>query len=475
MPGVRKKEENLMQLKLGFYGAAGNVTGSRYCLQANGQNILVDCGLYQEHDMKGRNWEKFSLHPSKVDAVVLTHAHLDHCGLLPKLLRDGFRGKIYCNSATAEIVKIVLQDSARIQEEDAEFKRRRHERENRQSKYPPKPLYTVEDALAVFPLLFIWNQTSPLNIGEGIELEFIEVGHILGASSVRITVSNNGEKRSLVFSGDIGRWGMPILRDPAPVGQADYVITESTYGDREHGPQADIGQELARIINETSKAGGNIIIPSFAIERTQELLYFLSRLLKEDKIPHLQIFVDSPMAIKVSMVFRHHPHLFDQDAKDLLRTYRANNIVLTRTVGQSKAINHIRGSAIIIAGSGMCTGGRIKHHLVKNIERPESTILFVGYQAHNTLGRIILDGAEEVRILGQMYKVRARIEKLEGFSAHADKNELMRWLETVSSRPRQVFVTHGEPKAAQAHAENIRARKNWPVTVPEYEQVVTLD
>ena len=230
-----------MQFQLGFYGAAGNVTGSRYCLQANGKNILIDCGLYQEHNLKGRNWEKFSLHPSKIDAVVLTHAHLDHCGLLPKLVRDGFHGKIYCNSATAEIVKIVLQDSARIQEEDAEFKRKRHEREKRKSKYPPKPLYTLEDAQATFPLFFIWNQERPLTIGEGLELEFIEVGHILGASSVRIRITQGNETRNIVFSGDIGRY-MPILR--TLTGRRSRMVTESTYGDREH-LQADISSELA--------------------------------------------------------------------------------------------------------------------------------------------------------------------------------------------------------------------------------------
>ncbi|MFA6929770.1 MAG: MBL fold metallo-hydrolase [Lentisphaeria bacterium] len=464
-----------MQFQLGFHGAAGNVTGSRYCLNVNGMNILIDCGLYQEHNLKDRNWEDFSMHPSKIDAVVLTHAHLDHCGLLPKLVRDGFQEKIYCNSATAEIVKIVLQDSARIQEEDAEFKRQRHERENREGKFPPLPLYTVKDAEAVFPLFVFWNQQEPLTIGEGVTLEFIEVAHILGASSVRFTITQGNEKRSIVFSGDIGRWDMPILRDPFPIGEADYVVTESTYGDREHGPQADIANDLAKIINETCDAGGNIIIPSFAIERTQELLYFLSQLLKADKIPHLQIFVDSPMAIKVSMVFKHYPHLFDQDTKDLLRTYRANNITLTRSVSDSKSINHIRGSAIVIAGSGMCTGGRIKHHLVQNIERSESTVLFVGYQANHTLGRIILSGEKDVRILGEMYKVKARIEKLEGFSAHADKTELMRWLDSISTTPRRVFVTHGEPAASQAHAENIRKLKGWSVSVPEYQEVVTLD
>ncbi|MDD3696237.1 MAG: MBL fold metallo-hydrolase [Lentisphaeria bacterium] len=464
-----------MQIKLGFHGATGNVTGSRYCLKANGKNIVIDCGLFQEHDLKARNWDDFSIHPSKIDAIVLTHAHLDHCGLLPKMVREGFRGKIYCNSATAEIAKIVLLDSARINQEDADFKRRRHERENRQPKYPDIPLYTEEDALATFPLFFVWNQKRPLNIGEGIELEFIEVAHILGASSIRITVTQGEEKRSIVFSGDIGRWDMPILRDPSAIGQADYVVTESTYGDREHGPQKDIASDLARIVMQTREAGGNLLIPSFAIERTQELVFFLSQLLYEDRIPHLRIFVDSPMAIKVGKVFKHHPHLFDDEARKLMRNYRASNITLTRSVADSKSINHIRGTAIIIAGSGMCTGGRIKHHLVTNIERPESTVLFVGYQAQNTLGRLIVDGKEEVRILGEMYQVKARVEKLSGFSAHADKIELMRWLDSISNTPRRVFVTHGEPKAAKAHAENIRSQKGWQVEIPQYHQEYILD
>ncbi|NLF95038.1 MAG: MBL fold metallo-hydrolase [Oligosphaeraceae bacterium] len=464
-----------MKFTVGFYGATGNVTGSRYCLCANQKNILIDCGLYQEHNLKDRNWEKFPIHPSKIDAVVLTHAHLDHCGLLPKLVREGFHGPIYCTSPTAEIAKIVLLDCARINEEDAEFKRRRHEREKRQGRFPVLPLYTEDDAKATLPLFRTWEFSTPLELGEGLSVEFIEVAHILGASSVRFTITQGGEQRRLLFSGDVGRWDMPILRDPSPIGEADYVIVESTYGNRIHGPQEDIPTQLAKIINETCDAGGNIIIPSFAIERSQELLYFLSVLLQEGKIPHLHIFLDSPMAVKVSMVFKRFPQFFDHEATRLQRTFRASNISLVHSVSDSKSINHIRGSVIVIAGSGMCTGGRIKHHLTHNIERPESTVLFVGYQANGTLGRIILDGEKKVRILGEVYDVQARIERIFGFSAHADQTELLRWLSSISNTPRKVFVTHGEPEAAKTFAELLRTKKNWDVEVPQYKNQIILD
>ncbi|NLZ62293.1 MAG: MBL fold metallo-hydrolase [Lentisphaerae bacterium] len=464
-----------MKFTVGFYGATGNVTGSCYCLCANQKNILIDCGLYQERNLKDRNWAKFPIPPKKIDAVVLTHAHLDHCGLLPKLVREGFRGPIYCTAPTAEIAKIVLLDSARINEEDAEFKRRRHAREKRKSRFPVVPLYTEEDAKETLPLFKTWKFATPLELGEGLSVEFIEVAHILGAASVRFTITQDGEQRRLLFSGDVGRWDMPILRDPSPIGEADYVIVESTYGNRIHGSQEDIPSQLANIINETRAAGGNIIIPSFAIERAQELLYFLSVLLKEDKIPHLRIFLDSPMAVKVSMVFKRFPQFFDQETTKLQHTFRASNISLVHSVADSKSINHIRGSVIVIAGSGMCTGGRIKHHLTHNIERPESTVLFVGYQANGTLGRIILDGEKRVRILGEMYDVQARIERIFGFSAHADQAELLRWLSSISNTPRKVFVTHGEPDAAKTFAEVLRAEKNWDVEIPQYKDQVILD
>lgn len=464
-----------MEFAISFYGATQNVTGSRYLLRANNKNIMIDCGLYQERSLKERNWQDFPFPPAKVDAVVLTHAHLDHCGLLPRLVKAGFTGSIYATRASVDIAKIIMLDCAKINEEDAEFKRKRHLREGRQGPYPDVPLYTVEDAEAVFPKLVPWDFNKPIDLDEGIQAEFLEVGHILGAACVRFTVTQGQESRSVIFSGDVGRWDMPILRDPEALGPADYVVCESTYGDRRHGEQADIPEELAEVINDTDQRGGNIIIPSFAVERTQELIYYLAQLLKANRIPHLRIFVDSPMAIKVTEVFKRHPYLFDTDTTKLMRSFRMPGVTMVRSVAESKSINHIRGSAIVIAGSGMCTGGRIKHHLGHNISRPESTVLFVGYQAEGTLGRIILDGAPKVRILGEEYDVKARITKITGFSAHADQQELCRWLKTLSNKPRKVFVTHGEVNASKTFAKLLKDDFGWNSVVPKYNTTVKLD
>ena len=464
-----------MDIKLSFHGAAGNVTGSCYLLKANGLNLLIDCGLYQEHDLKARNWERFPISPHKVDAVILTHAHLDHCGRLPRLVKFGFDGPIHCTSATADIAKIVMMDCGRLNEEDAEFKRRRHEKEGRQGPFPEEPLYTEEEAEEVAKYFQKWNYAQRFELGEGVTCEFIEVGHILGAACVKITIEQEGEKRTILFSGDVGRWDMPILRDPKNVGQADYVVIESTYGNRDHEPTRSIPDELAEIVNRTAQAGGNIVIPSFAIERTQELLYFLALLCKDNRIPHLRIFVDSPMATQVNTVFKRHPFLFDTDTIRLAQTIRLSNVTVVRSSQESKSINHIRGSVIIIAGSGMCTGGRIKHHLCYNIGRPECTVLFVGYQAQNTLGRHILDGEKQVRILGEEYDVKAKIERISGFSAHADRTELLKWLEGLDGTPRKIFVTHGEPDASATLAELIREKKGWTTEVPAYQSIAELD
>jgi metallo-beta-lactamase family protein len=468
-----------MQIKLSFLGAAQNVTGSQYLVETDNVGLLVDCGLYQERELKRRNWGPFFFAPKALDAVLLTHAHLDHSGLLPKLVREGFNGPIYCTAATSEITQIMLLDSANLQEEDAEFKRRRHEREGRKGPYPEFPLYTKDDAEAVFPLFSSVKYGDTVKIGDGIEATFYDAGHVLGSSMVKLKIRQGGEERTMLFSGDIGRWGKPILRDPTLFDDADYVIVESTYGDRLLESSQDAANQLAEVINTTVKTGGNIVIPSFALERAQEILYYLNKLLLEGRIPHLTVFVDSPMAVGITEVFQNHPELFDPEMGQLLRQRRSPfdfpGLHLVRTVEGSKAINHIVGSTIIIAGSGMCTGGRIKHHLVNNISRKESTILFVGYQAVGTLGRHIVDGAKEVRILGQRYRVRARIVQLDGFSAHADRDQLVRWLSSLRKPPRRIFVTHGEPNASQHLANLVRSSSGWEMVIPSYKNQVFLN
>jgi metallo-beta-lactamase family protein len=468
-----------MNSKITFLGAAECVTGSQYLLEANGMKILVDCGIYQERDHLERNWEDFHFKPERIDAVLLTHAHLDHCGLLPKLVRDGFNGPIYCTPATAEITEIILLDSAKLQEEDAVFKKRRHEREGRSGPYPEVPLYTVHDAEATIPQFFHVDYNEHIQLADDIIATFYDAGHVLGSSILKLEIGRDDEKRTLLFSGDLGRWDKPILQDPTTFSDADYVIMESTYGDRLLNSPEDGVDKLADVINETVEAGGNIVIPSFALERSQELLYYLNQFLLKDRIPHLLVFFDSPMAINITEVFRHHPELFDEEMNKLLSEgnspFNFRGLKLSRTTDESKAINRIKGSIIIIAGSGMCTGGRIKHHLVSNITRPQSTILIVGYQARGTLGRQIVEGNKEVRILGQYYPVKARVARINGFSAHADRDELYKWVSSLRKPPRHLFITHGEEESSHKFAGYIKEKNGWKATVPHYKQEVILD
>lgn len=467
-----------MTIQLGFYGAAKNVTGSAYLLEANGKKLLIDCGLYQERKLKDRNWDGFPVEPATIDAVLLTHAHLDHCGRLPKLVSEGFNGPVWTTPATAEIARIVMLDSGKIQEEDAAFKKKRHQREGRKVKHPEVPLYTVEDAEKVLPLFKHATYNEWIQITDGIEACFREAGHILGSASIGIRIQTDNGSRTIVFSGDLGRYHTPIIKDPDPFDAADYVVTESTYGDREHEDNSHIPGELAQIFNETKEASGNIVIPSFAVERAQELLYHLGNLLQDDRIPHIMIVLDSPMAVRVTDVFRKHPELFDKETQEMLA--EGNHpcdfpgLSMSQSVAQSKAINHINGTVAIIAGSGMCTGGRVKHHLKHNISRPESTILFVGYQAVGTLGRIILDGAEEVRIHGETYPVRAKIKRIHGFSAHGDYHEMMKWMDGLQQPPKKIFVTHGEEESAMSYAKRLKEHLQCEVDVPEYQDVVEL-
>ncbi len=456
-----------------FLGAAKNVTGSKFLLDIQEKRIMVDCGIYQERELKDRNWKKFPVEPGSIDAILLTHAHLDHCGYLPRLVKDGFRGKIFCTEPTEEITRITLLDSGKLQEEDADKKRRRHEKEGRKGPYPAVPLYTVEDAQSVFPLLQSYPYKSSFEVAGGITASFHDAGHILGAAMIELIVPQNGSRtKKVIFSGDIGRWDKPILCDPTLFEEADTVFVESTYGNRMHESEQDAGNKLAEVINRTVQNGGNIVIPAFAIERSQEILFFLNQFLKEDGIPRLPVFVDSPMAINVTEVFKKYPEYFDEHTRSLIKNgdspFDFPLLKLTRTSEESKSINTASGSSIIMAGSGMCTGGRIKHHLISNIARPESTIAFVGYQAKGTLGKEILQGAETVRILGKEYPVKARIENVNGFSAHADKNELFRWLQGFKKSPQKIFVIHGEEEAANEFATFLKEKTESEIITPDY-------
>jgi metallo-beta-lactamase family protein len=466
------RQEYGMQVKLRFLGAAQNVTGSRHLLEVDGTRILVDCGLYQERQFAPRNWAPFDVPPASIDAVLLTHAHLDHCGLLPKLVRDGFKGRIYCTVATAEIARIILLDAAHIQEEDAAFKRKRHKKEGREGPFGDVPLYTIEDAQRCTPLFEPVPYGEQVEVAPGIRAMFSDAGHVLGSSFIHVAVERDGDAKHVLFSGDMGRANRPFLHDPDLAGDGDYVLVESTYGDRVHGGPEDIKTAIANVINTTRAAGGNVIVPSFALERSQELLYYIDELRVEDAIPRLMVFLDSPMAGAITKVFQRHPELFDSQMHQFIKRNGSPlsfpGLKITETTRESKTINYIKGTIIVIAGSGMCTAGRIKHHLVNNISRPESTIMFVGYQATGTLGRNIVDGSPEVRILGANYPVKARVVQIQGFSAHADKEELLHWLNSLSKPPRKLFIVHGEAESAKHFAQFVHERTGWEVAVPAY-------
>ncbi|MEI8139299.1 MAG: MBL fold metallo-hydrolase [bacterium] len=465
-----------MFAKVTFLGAAENVTGSRYLLEINGSRLLIDCGLYQERALADRNWGPFPVAPSSIDAVLLTHAHIDHCGYLPRLVRDGFQGPIHATSQTAEIAKIVLMDSAKIQAEDVAFKKKRHEKEQRPNPRPLEPLFTVNDVEQCCSHFSPVGYRQTVTLADGVEAIYTDAGHILGSASIKIQA--NG--RSIIFSGDIGRWNRPILEDPDFCPTADYVVMESTYGDRLHEKTELISERLCQILKDTAQRGGNLIIPTFAIERAQEVLYYFNALLKAKCIPNIIVFLDSPMAVTVTKVFEHSMDILDSDMNQLIRDrqspFHFPGLEMVQTVDASKAINAIKGTVVVMAGAGMCTGGRIKHHLANNLSRPESTVLFVGYQANGTLGRLLLNGVSPVRLLGQSCTVKAKLEQISGFSAHADRGELLQWLSRFGNTPpRNVFITHGEPETAHRFAETVKKEKGFSSSVPKYGQVAELE
>jgi len=464
-------------MKLSFHGADRDVTGSCHLLECAGKRLLIDCGLFQgSHELAQENAEDFGFDPASIDFVLLTHAHLDHCGRLPLLVKRGFRGEIIATSATRELTRIVLLDSAHLQEEEARRNALHRARRYRSGHGDAngEALYTVLDAMSVFDS---FGRTAAyetaLQLAPGLTATYYDAGHILGSASIRIEAQSNGDTRSIVFSGDLGNSGRPLLRDPIAPPHAEVVVMETTYGDRLHRNLQASVQELYAAINDTFRRGGNVIIPTFALERAQELLFFLREGIEQNVLPgSMQVFLDSPMAISATEVFARHPECFDEHSSELFRQHHdpfaLPGLHLTRETNDSMSLNRISGGAVIMAGSGMCTGGRVRHHLKHNLWRANCSVIFVGYAAGGTLARRIIDGAKVVGLFGEDIPVRAKIHTINGFSAHADRDELLAWHRQIA--PEQTILVHGDFDAMQSFAKRLPGK----VIMPERGQELTI-
>jgi metallo-beta-lactamase family protein len=463
-------------LKLKFCGGARTVTGSCFLLEVEGKKYLIDCGMFQGGKaLRRRNAMNFPFNPAEIECLFLTHAHIDHSGLIPKLVKEGFKGKIYTTRATIALCGIMLPDSGHIQETEAEWLNRKARRAGAAE---TPPLYTVEDAINSLQFFQEVKYHETVNLNEDISFRLQNSGHILGSALLELWVNDDGNRRKFVFSGDLGREKQPIIPDPDVIEEADFLILESTYGKRFHEGEAEKSELLADIINSTLKKGGNIVVPSFAVGRTQELLYILNDLIDKGEIPPLPIYIDSPMAIEATDLFIRHTECFDLEMRAFLVhgacPLHFPEAYFSRSVEESRKINEIPGGAMIISASGMCDAGRIKHHLKHNLWRPESTILFVGYQAEGTLGRRLLDGAKNVVIFGEDIAVRARIASIGGFSAHADQEELIKWVSKFKQKPSQIILVHGEEEAQEHLAGLLRERFNINVYIPSYLEEISL-
>ena len=456
--------------KITFLGAAGTVTGSKYLIESGGKKLLVDCGLFQGgSDLTQRNWNKLPLDAATIDWVVVTHAHIDHTGYLPKLVSAGYRGPIYCDAATHELCQLLLLDSAHLQEEDAKFAAKK----KYSSHANPLPLYTTPDAQAALNQFKEIPRSDSFVISPEFSVRTHDAGHILGSCWLELTITENGKQMVIVFSGDVGRYDQPILNDPTPPSRADFLLCESTYGDRDH-PSGSVADALAEAINRVAKRGGAVVIPSFAVGRTQTLMYYLRQLDEAKRIPKLPIYVDSPMAINVTDIYARHHEDHDLDFTKREQDpggdpLNLRDVHMTRTVDDSKAINKV-ASCVIISASGMATGGRILHHLVQRLPDARNAVLLVGYQGDGTNGRALQDGAQFLRIHGQEVQVKAEVVTIDQLSAHAGRSELLRWLSGFSAAPRRTFLVHGEPVALESLQAAITQRMQWPVTVPAYLQ-----
>lgn len=456
--------------ELTFLGAARTVTGSKYLLETNGTRVLVDCGLFQGlKELRQRNWEPFPVDPESINAVVLTHAHLDHVGYLPRLVAQGFRGRVFCTAGTADLCRLVLPDSARIQEEDA-----RQANKHGYSKHAPAlPLYTEADAFRALTQLQPVGYERAFDVAPGITVEFIQAGHLLGSSFLHATLA---EGKRVLFGGDLGRYARPVLPDPSGARAADLALVESTYGDRDHEPD-DGGRSLADVITRTAARGGKLIIPAFAIGRVEELLYWIRRLEAEKQIPVLPVYVDSPMATEALKFYAARVSELDEDmrpASKQVNTFATARFQTIASPQQSRELTANRRSAIVISSSGMATGGRVLHHMAAALPDTRNTVLFVGYQAAGTRGRSLVDGAKTLRLHGHPVPVNAEIAKIDSMSAHADRGEIMRWLGTFPQPPARLCLVHGEPAPMDALKQKIETELRWNVHTPQHLEKLTL-
>ena len=464
--------------KLTFLGAAACVTGSKYLVEAAGKRLLLDCGIFQgTSELKDRNFKPLPVDPKSFDYLVLTHAHLDHTGWLPVLVKSGFRGPIYANPATMELTEILLKDSAHLQEEDA-----KHRPDDQHGQHAQQgPMYTTPDVDPVLKLMKKMPRLGSFEVSPEFRVTSYDAGHILGSSSLELEITENGKKIVIIFSGDIGRYDQPILNDPATPAtkQIDLLVCESTYGDRNHAA-GDPAQLLADIVNRVSRRGGSMVIPAFAIGRTQTFMYYLRQLENQQKIPHLPVYIDSPMALSATDLYLKHKEDHDVDYAKVEGTdgkgdpLNVHEFHLTRTVDQSKLINHVRTPCIIVAGSGMITGGRVLHHLMHRLGDARNAVILAGFQAEGTRGRALEEGAKSLRLYGEDIPVKAEIVKMGQFSAHAGQSELLRWLTALQAVPKQTYLTHGEPVAAEALQAAIAAKFPWKATVAKYLETIEI-
>ena len=456
-----------------FLGAAGGVTGSKFLFSHGGEQVLIDCGLFQGlKELRLKNWAPVPIDLARLRAVVLTHAHIDHSGYLPRVVSKGYKGPVFATPATCDLLHVMLPDAAHLQEEEARYANRKG-----YSKHAPAlPLYTVEDANRSLRLLRPMRRGEAVEVAKGVFADFGRVGHILGAGCARLSFEVNGRKKTFLDSGDLGRYDRPILKDPEPAGHADWLLIESTYGNRIHPKESEA--ELRNVIRDTAAQRGCLLIPAFAIGRTQELVYTIRKMEDEGEIPPIPVHIDSPMGIEATEIYSRHTEEHDFEMARLTNhernPIRSRRMIVDRTPEESKSINNIKGPLIIISASGMATGGRVLHHLKRRLPNPDTTVLLAGYQAEGTRGRLLQDGAKQVKMLGEMVPVRAKVKVLDGFSAHADQGEILRWLGTFPKPPRMTYIVHGEPAAANGLADVIRERLKWNVAVAKREQKVTL-